>query len=460
MVGSTDPIRNNYDGPLLHICRVYKPKTVYILITTEMKERDRYDNRYERSILEQIDKNIEIKKIFIDLKNVHKFEVYYKPIHAYMNTIKSENPNSELLVNISSGTPQYISTIAMYISYASNKIIPIQVTTPVGAANDSPVVRKKEFDLDLEMELNIDNEDGFTDRTYVADMDYFNKLLIKSQIKKLIEKNQYSAALEMLKSNKLSNQKTNTLLNFANERLLLYGEDINEKLKILGNNIIKNIKYFPLNKINNTIPKWYKLIEYFNVIMTKSENRDYASYVLMLEPFSVKLYELILESVLKLNLGDLFEKKNINKKDIYWIDPNRMRNSVKQNIEEGFKNYFNITLSSGLKEGYLSDKVLICLIRHYSNKNGFGEFESDFIKVHDLLDKVKGLRNFVAHDLTSITKETFYNEVKISPEKLNTVIKDFIGKHLKVKGFSTNMFNIYSVLNEIIITSLDEDVIK
>ena len=30
--GNTDPTRGNYDGPMLHICRYYRPKKIYLVL--------------------------------------------------------------------------------------------------------------------------------------------------------------------------------------------------------------------------------------------------------------------------------------------------------------------------------------------------------------------------------------------------------------------------------------------
>ena len=35
--GNTDPTRGNYDGPILHICRYYRPKKIYLVLTSEMQ---------------------------------------------------------------------------------------------------------------------------------------------------------------------------------------------------------------------------------------------------------------------------------------------------------------------------------------------------------------------------------------------------------------------------------------
>nr|WP_307955156.1 hypothetical protein [Streptococcus uberis] len=44
-VGTTDPIRNFYDGPLLHIARVYKPDKIILIFSEELLSKKRsYNN--------------------------------------------------------------------------------------------------------------------------------------------------------------------------------------------------------------------------------------------------------------------------------------------------------------------------------------------------------------------------------------------------------------------------------
>jgi len=186
LVGSSDPIRDFHDGPMLHICRVYKPKKVYLLYTDEMCENDEIDNRYERSVKELVDEKIEVLKIFTDIKDPHKFETFFVPIKENIDKIKAENPEDDILVNITSGTAQFIGALAMFLNYADYKIKPVQVTTPSKSSNISETV-KKEYELEDIMELNEDNKEDYIDRTLEPDLNYYNRLIVKSQLKKLVE---------------------------------------------------------------------------------------------------------------------------------------------------------------------------------------------------------------------------------------------------------------------------------
>ena len=45
-VGGTDPIANFRDGSMLHICRIYKPDEVYLMMSQEISNHHRHDDRY------------------------------------------------------------------------------------------------------------------------------------------------------------------------------------------------------------------------------------------------------------------------------------------------------------------------------------------------------------------------------------------------------------------------------
>ena len=86
--GNTDPTRGQHDGPIIHICRYYKPDKIYLILTREMEERDEEPyNIYERAIKENLKGySPEIIKIKTDLE---------KNASMQLEIIKKELRNSE-----------------------------------------------------------------------------------------------------------------------------------------------------------------------------------------------------------------------------------------------------------------------------------------------------------------------------------------------------------------------------
>ena len=62
-IGTTDPIRDCYDGGCLHIVRHYRPQKVVLYLTKQMAKLEDKDQRFSKSI-HSIDKDIEIKLIY------------------------------------------------------------------------------------------------------------------------------------------------------------------------------------------------------------------------------------------------------------------------------------------------------------------------------------------------------------------------------------------------------------
>ena len=48
-LGTTDPVRKEHDGPMLHILRHYRPESVWLFLTPEIKELAKTDGRFEKT---------------------------------------------------------------------------------------------------------------------------------------------------------------------------------------------------------------------------------------------------------------------------------------------------------------------------------------------------------------------------------------------------------------------------
>ena len=115
-VGGHDPIASYRDGAVLHICRVYRPEKVYLYLSHEMLERSRQDDRYRASLMKlQEHLHYQIKEIKMierdELTQVQLFDAFYTDFDQILRQIHAENPDCELLLNLSSGTPAMKSAL-------------------------------------------------------------------------------------------------------------------------------------------------------------------------------------------------------------------------------------------------------------------------------------------------------------------------------------------------------------
>ena len=450
--GNTDPTRGNYDGPILHICRYYRPEKIYLVLTSEMQKRN--ENKiYEKAIKESLENyNPVFEYINTDIDNAHLFDIYFDKINGAFNKIKSEYPNAEVLVNITSGTAQMISNLVMYTVDAVNiNIIPVQVATPEGKGNTSKVVNDS-YKVADEKENNFDNIEEFrTNRILFPDLRQYSRLLVKNQIKELLKKYEYSTCLELLKRDIFQeNSKLNGLLNFANDRRHLKGLKSNGKLKSLNDKKLDKFYYYNKNEtVENKVKEWYKIVDYFALANIKQKSGDIAGYTIMLEPLIVNIYLSILRDVFGKKLSDLFSEKRKDGEFSYKTDILKIKNysGLKEKIEH------ELAILELKNSTFVSDSVLIAMIKYFIEKN-----ESETLEKMDLeyfsnfsktLHKIKEVRNMIAHSLKTINRDDFNIEAKVGIDTVNSKIISFFKKYYTDFGYKENMVYIYDEINKI-----------
>ena len=417
--GNTDPTRGEHDGPIIHICRYYKPDKIYLILTKEMEERDEEPyNIYERAIKENLKGyNPEIVHINTGIEEAHHFDIYFNWIYETFEKIKKEEKDAEIYLNMTSGTSQMtINLLMYYIDSFDLNLIPIQVETYTGQSNQSKENNKtvdKNYDVEAEAICNLDNEEKTrTYRIVIPNLKKYSRILTKNQIQKMLEQYKYEAISELLKRNIFDkNLELNTLVNFAIERTNLKGLDCNKKLYSLNNKNYDKLYYFTKDKNISKISDWYQIVDYFTLANIKQKTEDISAYTLMLEPIIVRIYLSILKDLMKINLEKLF-KRDTNG---YKIELKRLEEGLKKMLKEDLKKTY-------LKDDvYISAQVLTCTIKYYLKKekkldiNYFNSFSKT-------LAKIKNVRNTLAHELKSINREDFNRESGTTIEQVNTKI--------------------------------------
>ena len=404
--GNTDPTRGQHDGPIIHICRYYKPEKIYLILTKEMEERDETPyNIYEKAIKENLkDYNPEIIRIKTGIKDAHHFDVYFDTIYQTFEKIKKEEKDAEVYLNMTSGTSQITTNLLMYyIDSVDLKLIPIQVETFTGQSN------KTEAD---------------------------NKQYKYEAISELLKRDIFDKNLEL-----------NTLVNFAIERTNLKGLECNKKLNSLNNKDYNRLYYFTKDKNVTRISSWYQIVDCFALANIKQKAEDISSYTLMLEPIIVKLYLSILKDIMKKNLDELFRKDSHG----YKIELKRLEEDLKEMIKEDLKREY-------LKDDvYISAQTLASTIKYYLKKEKKLANIMDvdyFISLAETLAKMKNVRNTLAHELKSISREDFNRESETTVEQINSKILDFFNKFYTPLGYKKEMVEVYDNINKEIVKLL------
>lgn len=434
-IGSSDPIRGNYDGPMLHIIRHYKPSKVYLFLTKTMFERDEKDNRYEVTA-KKLCPNIEFKKlIYKEIKKVNDFLLFDEPYALELKKIREENPNSIILCNISSGTGQMQSSLYVFAATESVEVELISVYTSSKAPNNSKVV-SNDYDIETEYMNNYNNETDFENRCENVTPQNIKKLFASQIIKQYVVAYNYKAAILAYKDTKdFFDNTLGNLLNGMQSRLNLQKKDSLNQFKQCG---IDSKLCFPFHK--KELVHLENLYEYILYLQTRQQSDSAMDFIRAITPCLENLFEKICTEIFKFD----FSKTSKKIKD----------DSPKWNREMFNKKYPQILqlldtkyAKIGLREDYISTDTLLYIIEYYANLNAKTDL---FLKCQKLRAFEQTIRNKVTHTITSYTEAELINETNLSIKQVLDLIKDLFGL---LVTFEVN-WNSYEIVNNEIIKHL------
>ncbi len=198
-VGTADPLTTLGDGPMLHIVRHYQPDKVVLFLSPEMAKFERKDNR-NKCAIELLSKElgIELPQIvyeYSDKDEAHRYDFYIEEFADLLTQLDTENPDAEIIINVSSGTPAMEQALVAFDAFDRLGLRALQVSTPAKGMNQ-PGDREDPRDYDLETlwELNPDKGGTRENRCVEVESAHFNDLLIRDNIRALVNDFDYAAA--------------------------------------------------------------------------------------------------------------------------------------------------------------------------------------------------------------------------------------------------------------------------
>lgn len=441
-VGNTDPIRDNFDGPVLHIIRYYKPHKVYMFFSDEMGRREKKDNRYSRSIellAEHLGIKVKIEKIFSEIKDPHNFDAYINVFSYLIKDIRSSYPDDTILLNISSGTPQMIATLCLETVIAEGKILPVQVETPAKQANRSRPVGE-DYDIELEFQNNLDNEPESENRCLEPDIMSFKKTLLDTQIKALIDNYNYQGAKTLLRNfYPLPNELVMKLVDHCIYRFELKTD--------LSSKIISEIDNIDLFPVKDT--ECRKICEYLNILNIYQKTGDLAGFFLRLNPFIERMQTLFLETFCDFKISKVIERARNNE---LWVNVDKVR-EVNMELAEKLKQkcYINPIHNAARLNIRLQNIILEHIMEsNDSLRKGLMQWFNFFILMEKLNQE---FRNPLAHEIWGITEKEVEAAGNITCEGIIKRLKELILILFKNKC-KAEIFKIYEVINEKIMEGL------
>ena len=426
-VGGTDPIslNNMHDGSLLHICRWYKPDEVVLYMSKEMLEFQEKDDRYRyclRKLAESQHREIKIHEIEREkLVDVQDFNYFYEDFRNCLSDILKREPDAEILVNISSGTPAMKSGLLVLVTLGELYYKTIQVITPMRRLNEHS---HTDYDVETLWELNEDNLEGAENRCKTVYCPSLSNLKQEEIIKQLVREYDYKAALSAAEL--LPEEATKSyidLLKIAYDRLQLDNRNINAA-----------VKKYQMDGFHVKNDEAMKYFEYALALDIKRRRGEYGDFVRALSPIILDLFEMILFTDCGIDINKYLEvKDNIPK----WSQRFLSGTEVGDILESEFP---------GFKYGPVYSIHVLRIIENKSQNS----------KVRDVVtalrDVESSVRNIAAHEVVSVTEKLVKDRTKYTPEEVMNLVKEaFKYSGLNIKK---EYWNSYDEMNEFIIEQM------
>lgn len=282
-VGDTDPIRGCYDGGMLHIVRHYNPDMAILVLSKDMEQKEAANHRFTKA-LKHVKADLDIKLIHTGLEDVHRIDILQPFVDHFYETL-STYPDAEILINLSSGTPQ-MKLIMSYLSVEHDAVRGIQVDSPQRGSNRSePAVNDNE-DIDIIIENNFDDQEDSENRCHEPQMGYIKRNNIKQSLHTLITSYKYKEAISSYHSYKRTFESDVVndvlpLLEHAQLRLGLNYDDALQKARKVGSTSLSSLF---------TDKELRKLHEFLMLMEVRLKQGQIEDFILKTTPF---MYELM-----------------------------------------------------------------------------------------------------------------------------------------------------------------------
>ena len=421
-VGTTDPISNNHDAALLHIARNYRPDKIVLVFSQEMLVKQDLINKVLLSI-EGYNPIIEIDSTILNNDEVFLFDKMYEVMGLIVQ--KYTNDDDEIILNLSSGTPQIISALFALNRINDYNTQAIQVATPKKGANREykPLT---DSEIDALIVENQDNSVDFVDRSIKDKSEKFTQALVKRHLRSLIATFDYQAAEAII-----NRKEYNKLL--SKKRIAYIREKLNDFSRVFKNqSILSDILSFPLDDSQKKALNYYLMIDVL-------KERDHIADVLIK---AKSLAEFVIEETIKKDHeGLILFDGNLPKLNPDFPDCEAILDDIDKKMKK----------SRGIEdteERIFSVQSTLNLLS-YLNILEFYEYDSQLQTAINGILSLNGERNRVAHGLSEIdTRLLSRKKLKQLSENLRLLLVDCL-------GIDTSYFNYYDKQNEELIKMLE-----
>ena len=187
---------------MLHILRHYRPEVVCLLFTPEVRKLAEADERYEKVFFHLKSHWDGYAPVVLEqdfsVSDVSDMDELDQPLHDVMNRLSREYADAEILVNITSGTPQMQMLLSQMVLELRYHARGIQVKTPEKKAGTTVRTNDSEnYDIDLEIECNEDEQEGAPNRCVEPELFSVRRKNQWQQVEALLNQRCFRGVAEM-----------------------------------------------------------------------------------------------------------------------------------------------------------------------------------------------------------------------------------------------------------------------
>ena len=430
-VGTTDPVREYHDGPILHIIRHYKPQKVLLYYTQEMQMRHK---QLVQGIQEISDCIIE-PPIFTDIAKANDYDIFINSIPPHVDKFREANPDATLLLNLTSGTTQ-IQTVMSILATELPNTKGIQVSSPNNASNVNKPPLSDPDEIAIHLELNQDKEKNIN-RCHEPALHVIRRYALYQQILTLCHNTDYQGALQIVNQNPIHfTQETKNLLKHTVYRDKM---QLKESEKILSKYEGKNL--YPIKD-----PQAKELTEYYLIMQNRQKKQQLSELIVKITPFLYVLLKHYLEQCKQLKLNKITQK----------IPPHRTKLIAEKMREHtpGLYNKFKTNYPE-VKDVDLAPRNMIIICQYIQEQN-LANDPIAHTEIINQLDRFSAnlweLRNSIAHTTVDLDETKFRATTNLTSQEaihsLYRIMCLVFGE--KMKGFR----DYYQDLNKMIERSI------
>ena len=432
------------DGALLHIVRQYRPHKACLFLTERFRNFEEKDRRYShmlKHVMPEIE--IEFANCPDTIPNAALFDRFDDTFREYLEKLHQSNMEDQLLINLSSGTPQMQASLYLLAATLPFQARPIQVLSP---SRDSNAGRDS-YNADLaENRLGEDGTvecrdakgqkvDLTEDRCRTVTCINAVRAILVENITQLVGNNDYAAAQGLYNSSKeLFTPRLPVLLKTASAHLSLNEQ---EEKWVTDHGVCWDEFYEPvLRAASEEARRCYDYLLYLGTLVDRRALNDYAR---ALSP--------ALTTIMRMRLAraghDVGLFCSADAKGVV-----KLKNILIQQKEPGFMTYLNERYNGFFKDSPLSAVQMLHYMEYLKEKKAV---DLDVRAFQKLRKAEADIRNLAAHEMKGITADQVNKATGSSAGKILLLLRQ---EYEKAAGTGPLKWDALDALKEKILAEL------